>query len=105
MRAIVVDKPGKFLYVSNRGDATNEIVVFRINADDGSLSFVQRISSGGKIPRNFAIDPTGHWLLAANHQSNNIQIFRVDTDSGKLTPFSQIKGIYDPVCVVFVPGN
>lgn len=101
---IVVDTKGKFLYVSNRGDATNNIVVFRISTDDGTLSFVQRMSSGGKIPRDFAIDPTGKWLLAANHQSNNIEVFRIDGDTGRLTPASQIIGIYDPVCVVFVPA-
>lgn len=102
---IVVDAKGKFLYVSNRGDTTNNIVVFRINADGETLSFVQRISSGGKIPRNFAIDPTGKWLFAANHQSNNIQVFRIDAETGRLTPASQISGIHDPVCVIFVPAN
>ena len=102
---IVVDAKGKFLYVSNRGDTTDNIVVFRINGDDGTVSSVQRIASGGKIPRNFAIDPTGKWLLAANHQSNNIQVFQIDAETGRLTPTSQITGIHDPVCVIFVPAN
>jgi 6-phosphogluconolactonase len=100
---IAVDGRGRFLYVSNRGDATDDIVVFRINAADGTLSFVQRISSGGKIPRHFALDPSGKWLLAANHQSNNIQVFRVNEDTGRLTAASLITSIYDPVCIIFVP--
>lgn len=100
---IVVDAKGKYLYVSNRGDTTDNIVAFRINGDDGTLSFIQRISSGGKIPRNFAIDPTGRWLFAANHRSNNIQLFRIDAETGRLTPASQITGIFDPVCVIFAP--
>ena len=102
---IVVDAKGKFLYVSDRGDTTNNIVVFRINGDGGALSLVQRIASGGKIPRNFAIDPTGKWLFAANHQSNNIQAFRIDTETGRLSPAFQINGIFDPVCVIFVPAH
>lgn len=101
---IVVDSKGRFLYVSDRDDATNNIAVFRIDADDGTLSFVQRVSSGGKIPRQFAIDPTGKWLFVANHQSNNIQVFRIDGLTGRLIPSSRITGIYDPVCVVFVPA-
>jgi 6-phosphogluconolactonase len=100
---IAVDPSGKFLYVSNRGDQTNSLTVFQISATDGTLTFVQRVPSGGKAPRNFAIDPTGQWLLAANQGSDNIQIFRVDRRSGRLTPTSQISGIVAPVCVIFVP--
>ncbi len=99
---IVVDPSGKFLYVSNRGDKTNNITVFSISAADGALAFVQRVPSGGKTPRNFAIDPTGQWLLAANQDSDNIQVFRVDKTTGRLTPTSQISGIVAPVCVIFV---
>lgn len=99
---IAIDPRGKFLYVSNRGDATNNITVFSINAADGTLKFVQRVPSGGKLPRNFVIDPTGQWLLAANQDSNNIQIFRVDNSTGRLSPTTQIPGIVAPVCVVFV---
>ena len=98
---IAVDTQGKFLYVSNRGYDT--IAVFQIGVDDGTLSFVQRVPSGGKIPRNFAIDPTGRWLFAANHRSNNIQLFHVNPGTGKLAAMGQISGIFDPVCVIFVP--
>jgi 6-phosphogluconolactonase len=101
---IAVDPTGRFLYVSNRGDQTNDLVVFRIDPEKGTLSFVQRIASGGSIPRHFAIDPTGRWLFAANHRSNNMQLFRVDAETGRLSAASQITGIYDPVCVVFVPA-
>jgi 6-phosphogluconolactonase len=102
---IVVDSKGKFLYVSNRGDQTNSLTVFRISAKDGTLEFVQRIPSEGKAPRNFAIDPTGRWLLAANQESNNIQIFRVNQGTGQLSPTSKISGIVSPVCVIFVSVN
>jgi 6-phosphogluconolactonase len=102
---IVVDAKGKFLYVSNRGDQTNDISVFSINPADGTLTFVQRIPSGGKLPRNFVLDPTGKWLLAANQASDNIQMFRIDPASGRLTAGSQISGISQPVCIVLVPEN
>ena len=98
---IVVHAKDRFLYVSNRG--YDAIAVFQIGVNDGTLSFVQRVPSGGKIPRNFAIDPTGRWWFAANHQSNNIQLFHVNPDTGKLTAMEQISGIFDPVCVIFVP--
>jgi len=100
---IVVDDSDKFLYVSNRGDRTNEIDVFRIKPADGTLTFVQRISTGGKMPRNFAIDPTGKWLFAANQDSNNIQVFQIDPASGELSAMFLIEGIASPTCVIFVP--
>ena len=100
---IVVDTAGKYLYVSNRGDHSNEIDVFRISSTDGTLSFVQRIPSGGKTPRNFAIDPTGKWLFAANQDSNDIQVFQIDPASGELSAKSLIEGIASPTCVIFVP--
>jgi 6-phosphogluconolactonase (cycloisomerase 2 family) len=42
-------------------------------------------------------------LFAANHQSNNIQLFQVNPDNGKFAAMGQISGIFDPVCVIFVP--
>jgi 6-phosphogluconolactonase len=98
---IVVDAKGRSLYVSNRGD--DSISVFGINAKDGTLSFVERVASGGKVPRNFVLDPTGRWLLAANQESNNVQLFRVDSRTGRLTAASQVSNIVAPVCVIFVP--
>ncbi|MGV2837306.1 beta-propeller fold lactonase family protein, partial [Pseudomonas shirazensis] len=56
---------GRFLYVSNRGTA-NQIVVFAIGKQDGQLSLLQRRSVEGDHPREFAIDPSGKYLLVAN---------------------------------------
>jgi 6-phosphogluconolactonase (cycloisomerase 2 family) len=36
---------------------------------NGTLSPVQNIPSGGKTPGNFAIDSTGLWLFVANQAS------------------------------------
>ncbi len=98
---IVVDTKGKSLYVSNRGD--DSIAVFKINANDGTLSFEERVPSGGKTPRTFALDPSGKWLLAANQESNNIQLFKVDPETGRLKASSQVSNIVAPVCIIFVP--
>jgi 6-phosphogluconolactonase len=97
---IVIDAKGKFLYVSNRGD--NSIAQFSINEQDGNLIPVAWIPSGGEIPRNFEVDPSGHWLLAANQNSGNITIFQIDQSSGKLTQHSTDQGIISPVCVRFI---
>jgi 6-phosphogluconolactonase len=97
---IILHPSGKFLYTSNRGD--DSIAVFAIDSASGKLTFVQRISSGGKTPRNFAIDPSGKHLLAANEETGNIVEFSIDQATGKLSAKGEVAKVPSPVCLVFV---
>jgi len=102
---IALHPNGKFLYASNRGlnhRSPNTIAVFSI-ADDGRLTFVQEAPTRGRIPRNFALDPSGRWLLAANQESNDIFVFGVNSRTGKLTPAGGRSRIGAPACVAFMP--
>lgn len=96
---IAVHPNGKFVYVSLRG--ADEIVAFTIDSPTGKLDFLQRISTGGKTPRNFALDPSGKWLLAANQNSGDIRVFRVGGD-GRLTATDHSVEVPAPVCLLFV---
>jgi 6-phosphogluconolactonase len=98
---IVVDRQGRFLYVSNRGD--DAIVVYGIDGREGRLTRMQRMPCGGKSPRHIALDPTGRWLLCANQRSNIVSLFQVGAADGKLTPTSRSVTLTSPVCVTFVP--
>ena len=98
---IEVHPSGKFLYASNRGDG-NSISIFAIDPGKGTLTPIEITSTQGKTPRSFAIDPTGTLLFAANQQSNNIVIFRIDQETGKLTPTGRVLDVSQPVCVKFL---
>lgn len=98
---IEVHPSGKFLYASNRGDG-NSIAVFAIDAGKGTLTPIEITPTRGKTPRSFAIDPTGTLLFAANQQSNNIVVFRIDQQTGKLTPTGHVLDVASPVCVRFL---
>jgi 6-phosphogluconolactonase len=98
---IEIHPSGKFLYASNRGD-DNSIVVFAIDSRAGTLTFVESDPTGGKTPRNFAIDPTGSWMLAANEDSNNIVVFRIDPKTGHLTATGDVVQVSSPTCLMFV---
>jgi 6-phosphogluconolactonase len=101
---IHVSPDGKFLYASNRGDA-NEIAIFAID-HQGQLTMVGRQSVLGKTPRNFAIDPTGNFLLAANQNTNEIVIFKRDSGTGLLTDTGKRIRVDKPVCLKFTAiGN
>jgi 6-phosphogluconolactonase len=91
---------GKFLYASNRG-TSNSLAVFAIEKD-GKLSIRQNISANGKHPRNFVIDPGGHFLLVANRDTDNIVIFAIDPVSGLLKATGKEISIPNPVCLKFL---
>ena len=96
-----VSPDGRYVYTSNRGD--NSLAVFSINSSTGSLTLVQHVSTQGKTPRNFALDPSGQVLLVANQNSDNIFTYRVDKQSGKLTPTGQSVQLPSPMFVEVVP--
>jgi 6-phosphogluconolactonase len=100
---IHVSPDGKFLYGSNRGDA-NELVIYAID-ENGKLNYVGRQETLGKTPRNFAIDPTGNFLLVANQDSNEIIIFKRDPKTGLITPTGKKIQVSKPVCLKFVAAN
>lgn len=98
----VIDRTGRFLYASDRGD--DVLVAFRIDASTGALSLLQRLPSGGKTPRDFTLDPSGRWLVAANQDSQNVVVFARDPRTGRLTPTGRSYALGAPVAVLFVEG-
>ncbi|HEF4760061.1 TPA: lactonase family protein [Pseudomonas putida] len=81
--ALHASTDGKFLYVSNRGTA-NQLLVFAIDPVSGHLKELQRRSVEGDHPREFALDPSGKFLLIANQKSNQIVVVERDTKTGLL---------------------
>ncbi len=98
---IHISPDGKFLYASNRGEA-NTISIFKI-LKNGKLQPLSVVSSLGKGPRNFVIDPTGKFLLVAHQYSNDIVVFKRDLSSGAIFDTGKRLGLCSPVCLVF--GN
>jgi len=96
---IHVSPDGRFLYCSNRGH--DSIAAFQIDPRHGKLTFVAHQSSGGKAPRNFAIDPTGAFVLVANQKSDNIVTFRRDAKTGRLSATGHVAEVPSPVCLKF----
>jgi 6-phosphogluconolactonase len=92
---------GKFLYCSNRGH--DQIAAFRIDPSTGRLALIGHTPTGGKTPRNFAIDPTGAFLLAANQNSDSVVTFRIDPQTGALSPTGHQAEIPTPVCLKLTP--
>jgi 6-phosphogluconolactonase len=99
---IHVSPDGRFLYASNRGDLNN-IVYYAIDAKTGKLLRKGQQSTGGKTPRNFVIDPSGNFLLAANHDTDNIVVFKRNQVTGAIKPTGEEINISMPVCLKMLP--
>jgi len=97
----VVHPSGKFVYVSNR-DPYNSIAIFSVDPKTRKLTAVGHQGKGVKTPRNFAIEPTGRYMLVANQSGGNVIVFRIDQSTGKLTPTNASVQVPSPVCVRFM---
>ena len=100
----VVHPSGKFVYVSNR-DPYNSIAIFSIDPQTRKLKAVGYQGRGIKTPRNFAIDPTGQYMLVANQSGGNVVVFRINQSNGKLMPTKASVQVPRPVCVRFMEIN
>jgi 6-phosphogluconolactonase len=96
---IVVHPNGRFVYGSNRGH--DSIAVFAVGSG-GALTLVEYQSTRGRTPRNFALDPTGRWLIAANQQSHTLAVFSIDQKTGALSPVGGLTSVGSPVSILFI---
>jgi 6-phosphogluconolactonase len=86
---IHVSQSGARLYVSNRGH--NSIAVYAIDVD-GSLTLIAIPSCGGNWPRNFALSPSGRYMLVANQRSDEICVLPIlDGNDGLGTSMACVK--------------
>jgi 6-phosphogluconolactonase len=73
---------GQFLYVANRGH--NSIAGFAVDAG-GRLTPAGHVSTE-PVPSNFVLDPTGHFAFAAGSESGRLASYRINSETGALTP-------------------
>lgn len=96
---ITVDRQGRHLYVSNRGD--DSIGVFSIDPTSGLPSFLGADSTQGRTPRFFTLSRDERFIYALNEESDTIVAFSVDAASGRLKPTGFTAKTGSPVCMVF----
>lgn len=92
---------GKHLYASNRR-RNDGIAIFSVDELTGLLTYIGYQQTGNS-PRTFALSPDGQFLLVACRDSNAVEVYRRDKDSGLLTLTDTITDLTKPVFVAFVP--
>ncbi|MEX0727594.1 MAG: lactonase family protein, partial [Planctomycetaceae bacterium] len=88
---------GKYLYGTNRGH--HSIAMYEIG-DDGQLTLIGIEPSLGDGPQNLAITAGGELLLCANMPGNNVVVFSIDAETGKLKAIGDPIEIPMPSCIM-----
>jgi len=91
---------GRFLYVSNRGH--DSLAIFMVGEVDGLLTSLGFISTEGRWPRNFAIAPSGDYVVVANQKSDSVIGFHIDLLTGQLYRVGEPIQVPSPVFVKFI---
>lgn len=94
---IHVSPDGRHVYGSNRGHDT--LVIYGWDPYARMLYYIGHESTRGNTPRNFALDPSGTWVLAENQDSGTIHSYRRDAATGKLTHTGYRVNVPAPVCI------
>ncbi|MGB1260550.1 MAG: lactonase family protein [Akkermansiaceae bacterium] len=100
---IRISRDGKFAYCANRDltEAKRDSVSAFSIGKDGTLTHLQTIHAEVWIPRNINIDPSGKWLLVAGQRSNNVPVFKINPQSGKLSFTGNKIDLPAPMCIEF----
>ncbi len=94
---------GRFLYSSNRLKAEG-IAIFAVNAQTGLLTRIGYQPTAAH-PRQFNITPNGQYLLCCCRDSDKIQVFWRDMQTGMLTDVHKDISVSKAVCVQFVTNS
>lgn len=96
---IHITPDAKFLYASNRlkGDGLS---IFSIEEGTGKLEKIG-YQNTGIHPRNFLILPNGKFLLVANRDSDNVEIYKIQENGLLLKSDDEIQ-ISMPVCLQLI---
>jgi 6-phosphogluconolactonase len=98
---LYLHKTGKWLYASNVGH--NSIVLFTVDQEKGSLTFVEEQGTGGKTPRQFGVEPASKHLAISNRDSGTVLASRIDEGNGRLKPSGIFANVPSPAGIRFLP--
>jgi 6-phosphogluconolactonase len=75
----------QFLYVANRGH--NSIAGFAVDPATGRLTAIGRVPTEA-VPSAFGLDPAGRFVFAAGSASGRLASYRINGETGTLTPLA-----------------
>ena len=91
--------------IENSASAFEAAIIagFAIDQTTGIARFIGTTPCGGRVPRDFAFDPSGQVLVVANQESDVLSLFRYQPDTGALAPLGQPIPSGSPTAIAFHP--
>jgi 6-phosphogluconolactonase len=89
---LAFDPRREFLFATSEhltADRAN-VASFAIDPSSGALTFLSRQLTGGGEPCHLCVDPSGTFLIVANHENGSVAVFPIDS-SGHLGPRSDYR--------------
>ena len=96
-----VHNTGKYLYASNMGH--DSVVLFNIDKDKGTLTYVEEQGTGGRHPREFGLQTTGGHMAISLPETNQVLASRIDETNGRLKPSGIFADVPAPAAIRFLP--
>jgi 6-phosphogluconolactonase len=96
-----VHSTGKYLYASNLGH--DSVVLFNIDNDKGTLSYVEEQGTGGRHPREFGVQPNGAHMAISLPETDQVLASRIDDTNGRLKPSGIFAEVPSPATIRFLP--
>src|SRR6267378_193475 len=78
---------GRFLYVGNRAANSSNIAAFAVDPAAGHLTAAGHVPTEA-VPSAFCLDPAGHFLFAVGTASGRLASYRINQQSGALSPLA-----------------
>jgi 6-phosphogluconolactonase len=79
---------------------SNNIVICEIKPVQKKLHMIGRYSSEGSTPRDFAIDPSGNFLIVSNQDSNQLCVFSINNRQNTIQYLNLVE-VFTPSCISF----
>ncbi len=73
------------------GASSGAVEAYARDRASGRLSFLNRVASGGAVPAQPAVSPSGKWLVVANYSGANLTVFPIEPDGSLGTLTSEVK--------------
>jgi 6-phosphogluconolactonase len=90
---------GRFLFVGNRAANSSSIAGFAVDPATGHLTAAGHVATEA-VPSAFCLDPAGRFLFAAGTASGRLALYRINQESGALTPLSAAEVGQRPAAVI-----
>ncbi len=108
--ALVLNADRTRLYSANEterlgDDEAGSVSAFAVDPEDGHLTLLNSVNSGGKGPAHLSIHPSGRFVLVANYFGGSVAVLPIEDDGslGEATDVKQDEGHVGPTTATNAP--